>query len=151
MDVRISREPGSPQFPIRFPTRYRTLHENCVSSRVLPLIYSSAYTHGRSNADRGVRECALYAIARISHSPDGAEVVRGTDIWKYFVQLLNSRYPQTHRFTCQILGNLTVDTACLGFFGLGSYLRIVSMLRCCHTVILISEYCCSWCLQRQRC
>ncbi|KAF8202693.1 armadillo-type protein [Mycena galopus ATCC 62051] len=81
-----------------------------------------------SHEDRDVRGCALYAVAMISHSHDGAKSVKRTDIWDCFPHLLNSSYPQTQRFTCQIAGNLAVRRSCC-LLDAASYVRIVALLR----------------------
>ncbi|KAF8202692.1 armadillo-type protein [Mycena galopus ATCC 62051] len=80
--------------------------------------------------NRGVRESALYALAKFSHSREGAETVRHSDIWKCFPLLLDSLYSQSHRFTCQILGNLAAHgPACAVLLTLTSYARISVLLR----------------------
>ncbi|KAJ6592647.1 armadillo-type protein [Mycena capillaripes] len=77
--------------------------------------------------DKGVRERALYVLAMISHSHDGAAVVRGTEIWNCFSELLDSADPQTLRFTCQILGNLALHEST--FLNFLIYVRVISLLR----------------------
>ncbi|KAJ6592636.1 armadillo-type protein [Mycena capillaripes] len=56
----------------------------------------------------GVREQALYAIATLSYSCEGAQVVQRTRIWEYFLELLHSSDPRIRGFTCRILGNLAI-------------------------------------------
>ncbi|KAF7362692.1 hypothetical protein MVEN_00618500 [Mycena venus] len=86
-----------------------------------------------SNDDKGIRERAMYAIAKISHSPQGAAVVRGTRIWEHLaieIRFLDSLQSRIWRFTCSILGNLaSQESACLALLGPKSYTRIVSLLR----------------------
>ncbi|KAJ7611548.1 armadillo-type protein [Mycena polygramma] len=83
------------------------------------------------NGGSGVREHALYAIAKFSRSCEGAEMVGGTNIWEFFSELLDSFDPRICQFTCSILGNLAIhDPDSLALLGSPSYVtQAASLLR----------------------
>lgn len=90
----------------------------------------------RSDGASGVREQALYAIAALSRSCEGAQVVERTRIWEYFPELLSSPDPRICGFTCRILGNLAAyDSTSLSL--MKPYVAgMVSLLRFFHAMLI---------------
>ncbi|KAF7362690.1 hypothetical protein MVEN_00618300 [Mycena venus] len=59
-----------------------------------------------SDDDKDVRKSALYALARIADSANGAQAIRETSIREYFPGLLKTPNPGVRRLACNLLAKL---------------------------------------------